>query len=242
MTIPSEPITEEKKQEEGRNKRNGAAERFIIPILVSVVSGFLGVLCTIWWNSHLIKNDYFAKANSGDTYSQLFLADYYYEISDYVSSIYWFKVLAQNEGKIGYTAKNNLAILYIKMAEQSNGTDYEYDRAKVASLFFEAMNGGVVEAGRNLYAFIKQMPFEMREDFSSEEMLQQAEGFLDEHEAFDEKLPSSDVKWEYMGTEVGESVPANTNDYEFETVSSDYVFDKQDSSLGMKSILSYKIY
>ena len=98
----------------------------------------LAVLITGLYPQMVAKNDnHFAKANAGDTYSQMFLAEHFYEIGEYDEAIYWYKIASAAENDYSYYACNNLACLY------ANGyglSDYEqsgYRRFDIAVSLFE---------------------------------------------------------------------------------------------------------
>ena len=105
----------------------------------------LAVLITGLYPQMVAKNDnHFAKANAGDTYSQMFLAEHFYEIGEYDEAIYWYKIASAAENDYSYYACNNLACLY------ANGyglSDYEqsgYRRFDIAvSLFEKAREYGI---------------------------------------------------------------------------------------------------
>lgn len=87
----------------------------------------------IWWNDNYIK-----KANTGDVYSQIFLANHYYEIGDYGESIYWYKIASTAEkSNYRYFAYNNLGYLYAKGLGFSENYNEELCRFEKALLLFE---------------------------------------------------------------------------------------------------------
>lgn len=55
-----------------------------ISVLIAAVAVVVGMYPQIIWGN----DNYAAKANAGDVYSQLFLAQYYYEIGEYKDAIY----------------------------------------------------------------------------------------------------------------------------------------------------------
>lgn len=88
----------------------------------------------IWKNTNHIE-----KANSGDIYSQIFLADHYYEIGEYNDAIYWYKVASTTKNhNLSYIAYNNLGFLYAKGYGISDFNEDWYRLEKALSLFIKA--------------------------------------------------------------------------------------------------------
>lgn len=106
----------------------------------------------IWWN-----DDCVAKAKAGDEYSQIILAEHYYEIGEYDEAIYWYKMASLSNNKMYKSvACNNLGYLY------ANGyglSDYEkdgYRRYEIAfELFKKAIQEGCVKSESNVLTLLK---------------------------------------------------------------------------------------
>lgn len=80
-----------------------------ISVLIAAASVIIGMYPQIIWGN----NDYHAKANAGDVYSQLFLAQHYYEIGEYKDAIYWYKTASSaKDNDYRAIACNNLGYLY----------------------------------------------------------------------------------------------------------------------------------
>lgn len=191
----------------------------------SVVSLIISIILQF----HFISADQFAKAKAGNAKAQSFLADHYHEIGDTKESIYWFKNASMNSGWIGAYAKNNLAVLYIQTGI-ANNTD-QYMRTRVLDLFEHAAKAGLEKAAKNMYAYLLLSPKDSF-DFDNEEYeakLNQAKDYLNKYDAFDSELSELSVEWNYVGTESGSYVPADTETKAYVVKSADYIYDTESS-------------
>lgn len=86
----------------------------ICPIVFSLIALLFSISPQIFF-SH---SNYIKKAEAGHIKSQVFLADYYYEVGDTSESIYWYKIVAMHSGEHQARALNNLAVLYSRQEIQ----------------------------------------------------------------------------------------------------------------------------
>jgi len=61
------------------------------------------------WNRNHI-----GRANVGDVYSQMFLAEHYFEIGDYSEAIYWYKIASIEPSEYQVYACNNLGFYMLR--------------------------------------------------------------------------------------------------------------------------------
>lgn len=123
-----------------------AAAAFIVSINPQVIP----------WNY-----DNFAKANAGDTYSQMFLAEHYYEIGDYEQAIYWYKLSSIEKSEFQPYAFNNLGYLYAKGFGLSEYETDGYRRFEIAlNLFLKANQEGVEISNHNAKSLLTTYPKE----------------------------------------------------------------------------------
>ncbi len=232
-------IEKEKKSDKMVKKVKNTEEKELTVSRIALFFSIFAIAVSLWSQFYFIRGNPLAKANAGWIKSQLFLADHYYEIGDYDESIYWNKIAAAHKGIEGAYAKNNLAVLYVKKGVEFN--DDQYIRERIFSLFEDSYNSGVIEAGQNLYAYLNQSPTMVEiDDVKKAEIAESIEEYLINNGAFEGKLSNLDADWEYMGTKTGNSVPEDTVDYRFVTISSDYVPEADNDS--MRWIFSYKVY
>lgn len=103
----------------------------------SVIVAMMTLLFSIYPQLIWKNANYFEKANAGDVYSQLFLANHYYEIGEYGESIYWYKIASTAENsKYSSVACNNLGYLYANGYGFSGNSEEVY-RLEKALLLFE---------------------------------------------------------------------------------------------------------
>ena len=142
-----ETETREKRHNVHREKIDSLFTLDVLYKITGIVSAF-GVLLAlitlattlypqiVWGNQNHVN-----RANAGDAYSQMFLAEHYYEIGEYNDSIYWYKLASVNTQNSDYQAVacNNLGFLYAKGYGLS---DYELEGihryAKAILLFAKA--------------------------------------------------------------------------------------------------------
>ena len=205
---------------------------FVLSVLSLLIS-FATLVATIWIQFYFTRSNPVAKANAGDIKAQYFLAEHYYELGEYEESILWNKQASSAKGKKGADAKNNLAVLYILVGVEGKET-------QICKLFEDAMALGNVEAGKNLYAWLKQTPKEKLKRIAVDDKLSKAKEFLEKENAFDDEMSKLDDEWEYMSTETGESVPRDNDNYSFVTDSSDYVYNIDGT--GFHWVFTYSVY
>lgn len=123
------------------------------------------------WNRNHIE-----RANAGDIYSQMFLAEHYFEIGDYGEAIYWYKIASVEPSKYQAYAYNNLGYLY---AEGFGLSDYEnegYRRLEMAlNLFIEASEQAVRAGTTNTRILLSSNNSECFPNINYEEMLEEFE-------------------------------------------------------------------
>lgn len=230
-----------------------------LSFLLSVIS----LSITVVMNLKSVKADQFARANAGDINAQFFLANHYYEIGDLNECLYWYKIVSSDEGELGAYAKNNLAVLYLKIGidgnndfinelsinidEKSNRERYltrylststeKTMRYKIIKLFETAYAGGVDEALINMYAYLSVSP---KEAFSipvyEEKMNWIKEELKNKHVEEDMHY---EFGYELVGMESGQYVPADTEEFRYVTVDSEFLINEES---GVRIIFTYLVY
>lgn len=103
-------------------------------VIVAIVTLLISMYPQLIWRN----TNHFEKANAGNVYSQLFLADHYYEIGEYGESIYWYKIASTSEkSNYSYVACNNLGYLYANGYGISDNFSEEFYRFEKALLLFD---------------------------------------------------------------------------------------------------------
>ena len=96
------------------------------------------------------NQNYLDMANAGDTYSQMFLAEHYFEIGEYGDAIYWYKLATINKGTYQAAAYNNLGVIYARGFGLSDSeSDGFYRFQKAYQLFRAASNLGLPQGKEN---------------------------------------------------------------------------------------------
>ena len=115
----------------------------------SLVVAIIALVLTV--NPKIIpwNRNHTERANAGDVYSQMFLAEHYFEIGDFSEAIYWYKIASIEPSKYQKYAYNNLGYLYAEGFGLSDFENNGFHRLEMAlDLFIKASDTGV-EAGTN---------------------------------------------------------------------------------------------
>jgi len=105
------------------------SKRNIVPVISLLLSAVSFVL-TIWPALNLLNRNYEQRALSGHIKSQMYLADYNYQIGEYKKSIYYYNMIADRDNLITKNQKecftiacNNLAYLFAKELDSPDHFD-----------------------------------------------------------------------------------------------------------------------
>lgn len=107
---------------------------------------------------YVINNsDYLKRAENGDVYSQVYIADYYRETEDEDNCLYWYAVASVYDNRYGNIACNNLAYLYW----QKHKTDGALENylSRIYELLKKSALGGNKTGEENLYRFVYYYDF-----------------------------------------------------------------------------------
>lgn len=104
-----------------------------ISVIIAVVTLAISMYPQLIWKN----TNYVEKANAGDVYSQMFLAEHYYEIGDYNESVYWYKIAAMADSEYQAYAYNNLGILYAEGYGISDDVSDGYRRYEQSLKLFQ---------------------------------------------------------------------------------------------------------
>jgi hypothetical protein len=192
------------------------------------------------------------------------LADYYYTIGDFAQSFYWYKLAAEGTAEISTYAKNNLAILYIKLFNSEENKVYSEDEIdkgyvkgleeykseekkrindKIVRLFDAAFSEGLETAGINLYAYIQQTPEAYFPGINLEEKKEQIYDKIRKEENYYNLDDLKVGKYKESGI-IEKSVPLTLSQEKGDTYK--YVFDEVKFELGedykTKITYKYKVY
>ena len=168
----------------------------IISLLVAIIALLMSTIPQIVpWN-----NDYVAKANAGDVYSQMFLAEHYYEIGDYGEAIYWYKLASIENSKYQAYAYNNLGVIYAKGYGLSDYQIDGYRRFELAlNLFQKAAEGGAVK-NDNTQVLLKSNTDECFPNVNYDELIASLEDYDESYVVATEyeyrKISKGAVFWE----------------------------------------------
>ncbi len=141
------------------------------------------------------NSDYLKKAESGDVYSQVYIADYYREIEDEDNCLYWYAVASVSDNKYGNIACNNLAYLYWQ--KHKTDGDLEIYLSRIYELLKKSALGGNKTGEENLFRFVYYYDFvyELNEDDRRKVMdLLIRGGFIKDFSSYREAV------WEDAGT------------------------------------------
>ena len=186
----------------------------IINLLISI-STLLVALSTfvlgVYPELNKKSSDYLEKANAGDIESQIFLADYYYEVGDISTSIYWYKIAAMHDGEYKAKALNNLAYIYIEhgIIDENDASFY---KKREASMLFDAMELGNSDAARNLFILLKSNPMPAFGDFPYYDALENAVSELKKKDLYTMDLSMYEAGWKLTGQGSGTDIPRDTED------------------------------
>ena len=108
----------------------------------------VGTICTYLANNE----DNMLQAKMGNVYSQVYVADYYYEAGKEDESLYWYRKASESDNKFGDIACNNLAFLYWQK-HKADG-DLELYLPKIYGLIKKAALNGNRTGVENLYSFV----------------------------------------------------------------------------------------
>lgn len=130
----------------------------------------LAVFTYFIWNAGALylyfvnSSDYFKKAEHGNVYSQVYVADYYHETGNEDECVYWYTVASTSSSKYGNIACNNLAYLYWQK-HKADG-DLEIYLSRIYELLKKSALGGNKTGEENLYRFVYYYDFvyEQNED------------------------------------------------------------------------------
>lgn len=102
---------------------------------------------------YLVNNeDNMLKAKIGNVYSQVYIADYYYEAGKEDESLYWYRKASESDNKFGNIACNNLAFLYWQKHKAEE--DLELYLSQIYGLIKKAALNGNRTGVENLYSFV----------------------------------------------------------------------------------------
>ena len=119
---------------------------FLIMFIYLIFS--VGTICTYLANNE----DNMLKAKMGNVYSQVYVADYYYEAGKEDESLYWYRKASESDNKFGDIACNNLAFLYWQKHKAEG--DLELYLPQIYGLIKKAALNGNRTGVENLYSFV----------------------------------------------------------------------------------------
>lgn len=150
-----------------------------------------------------------AKANAGDTNSQLFLAHHYYEIGDIKESIYWYKIASLDKRNINYAAAlNNLALLYLDQEYLPVKKGNHYHEIERSLFTLSAKNGSPV-GRKNLYLLLVSTPEELWTEINYSQELAHIKDLLREKHEWSDELARFESGWEYVENTEGIDYSSN---------------------------------
>jgi len=122
-----------------------------ISVIVAVVTLAISMYPQLIWKN----TNYVEKANAGDIYSQMFLAEHYYEIGDYNEAIYWYKIAAMADSEYQAYAYNNLGVLYAEGYGLSDDVDNGYRRYEQSLKLFQNASSIDAKFKDNIWVLLK---------------------------------------------------------------------------------------
>ena len=172
----------------------------------AVIVSIVALLFTLHPNLNIFSSNHIEKAHAGSKKSQMLLANHYYEVGDYETSIYWYRIASASKGRHQATAYNNLAYLYARnygVINEEGRNRYTEDVA--IALFERAAYLGNAQGKQNLIILWNTTPKELFSiDYSK-----QVEGVIAELKKSNmvSFLETLEERWVYDGSVTSETPP-----------------------------------
>lgn len=164
-----------------------------IALLFAIFSFFFST----WPKYNPFNKNFEARANAGDTKSQLFLAHHFYEVGDTDKSLYWYKIVTMNKSYEHYgLAMNNLACIYLN-ADLPVGDGKHYHKIEY-DLLNESAKAGSKEGRRNLYLLLVSTPDQEWTEIVYADALDEAKRRLAGNGEWTEELAAYETEWELV--------------------------------------------
>lgn len=173
----------------------------LCPIVLSLVA----VLFSISPQIFFFHSNYIKKAEAGHVKSQIFLADYYYEVADISESIYWYKISAMHSGKHQARALNNLAVLYSRQEQEYPYELTHYKCLEVGIFRRAAECSGASEkqklvAAKNMFYTLVSLPKSVFSNINYDEELDWVKKYLKERGVYSTDCSKYEDNWIELGT------------------------------------------
>ena len=164
-----------------------------ISLLISLTTFFLSIFPQI----NPFSADYSTKAKAGHLASQIYLADYYFEVGDIANCYNWNKTIARRKNKYTAKAENNLAYLNLTYGFQEKDFVNYYDKAAV--LFSEALEAGEDIAGENLYKLLISHPDDLFTSIDKSDTLYMLSHMQNDPDKYQDAFSGS-PEWQFVAT------------------------------------------
>lgn len=168
-------------------------------------------------HSYSNRKDYFLRAEAGDAFAQVYIADYYNELGNEADSLYWYKVASEFNNKYAGIACNNLAFLYWQKYKASE--DVQTYLPRIYELLKKATLIGNKAGEKNLCSFLYYFDFDFEHEENSKKKLLKLlvdDGILKDVSGFRQEV------WEDAGTIIAEDALSSDEytRYELKDISS----------------------
>lgn len=185
-------------------KKNSVAIHAWINTVIAVL-GFVLAVCTFVFGYYFQvlpqkqpgNDNLVARANAGETDSQLFLAHHYYEVGDVDESLYWYKIVTIDKSYEHHAlALNNLACIYLN-ADLPVGNGKHYHKIEYDLLNASAKEGSK-EGRRNLYLLLVSTPDQEWTAIVYADAPDETKQRLEENGEWTEILAAYETEWELV--------------------------------------------
>ena len=167
-------------------------------LILSIITLVIGPFFQAYPQYQEGNDNILAKANAGDTDSQITLAHHYYEVGDVSESMYWYKIAsADTQGKNYAMAMNNLAFLYLEYEGLPVENSKHYREIERELLTSSAIAGSP-EGRKNLYLLLVSTPEQEWTEFDYKDQLARIKQLLVDNDEWVDDYSSYETGWDLV--------------------------------------------